>query len=701
MYSKEEEKKFTAQSKTYLTTEIKASDYNDLIACLHFHEWRYYVKNDALISDYDFDQLINKLKSIEDSGQIEIRKDSPSQRVSSDLSSDFPSVAHLVPMLSLGNSYSSEDLQDFDEQIKRLLLIEAEKDLEYFVEPKFDGGSVSIIYENDLLIRAATRGNGVEGNEITNNIRSLSSVPLRAEFSKYGLQKVELRGEAIIRKDNFDKMNLVREEQGLTLFANPRNTAAGGLRTKNPKETRDRQIEVFIFQIGYAEMKEGKNGLLEIESQKNAISLLSSLGFKVPLEIASLCNNINEAHQFVESWETRRDDYSYEIDGMVIKLNDFELQDKAGFTQHHPRWAMAYKFGAKQAVTRLNAVEYQIGRTGAITPVAKVEPVPLAGVTISSISLHNEDFILQKDLRIGDHVLIERAGDVIPYVVKSLAEKRKGSEEPIKFPERCPDCNTDLVKEENEAAWRCPNNLCESQQIQRIIFHVSKDAMDIDGFGKSYVEKFYDLGWLKDISDVYNLDYRAIAELEGFGQKSASKLEASINKAKENSVQKVLHGLGIHHLGKKASKLIAEKLNSVFDLTSWQEDQYTEIKDIGPKVAKNVAAFFQVEENLEMLKRMETYGVNMLQKEEDKPIQFSLDAPFAGKTILFTGTFQQMGRKVAQEMAERNGAKNISAVSKNLDVLVVGEKAGSKLKKALALGTVEILTEQEFLDRVS
>ena len=353
---------------------------------------------------------------------------------------------------------------------------------------------------------------------------------------------------------------------------------------------------------------------------------------------------------------------------------------------------------------RLLAVEYQVGKIGSITPVAKIQPIALAGVTVSSISLHNEDFIKGKDIRLGDTVLVERAGDVIPYIVKSMEELRDGSESIIEFPEFCP-VNTEstpvaLVKEEGESAWRCPHCICGKQDLQRMIFHVSKDAMDIDGFGKSYVERFYDMGWLNDMADIYNLDYDKIANLEGFGVKSAEKLRTSIEKARKNPIHKLLHSLSIHHLGKKASKLIAEQISHVLDLQHWSREKFLDIKDIGPVVADNVIEYFNDEANIAMLHRMEGYGVNLAQTDDDKPLEVAADGIFSGKTILFTGTLTSMGRKQAEELAAKHGAKNISAVSSNLNILVVGEKAGSKLTKAKSLGTVEIMTEQEFVDAI-
>jgi DNA ligase (NAD+) len=389
---------------------------------------------------------------------------------------------------------------------------------------------------------------------------------------------------------------------------------------------------------------------------------------------------------------------------MVVKVNSRELQERTGATSHHPRWAIAYKFAAKQATSRLLKVEYQVGKIGTITPVAKVEPVALAGVTISSISLHNEDFINEKDLHLGDTVLIERAGDVIPYIVKAMPELRDGSETPIEFPGHCPINDTGvpvaLERTEGEAAWRCPNCVCGAQDLQRIIFHVSKPAMDIDGFGKQIVERFYELGWIRTMADVYRLDYEKIATLEGFGEKSAENLRQAIDKAKQNPIHRLLHGLSIHHLGKKVSKLLAAEIDHVLDLQDWTEEDYTHIKDVGPKVAHNVMAYFSVPRNIEILREMEELGVNLQQTEDDKPKAAVSEGPFVGKTILFTGTLQTMSRKEAQQKAEAAGAKNISAVSGNLNILVVGEKAGSKLKKAQALGSVEIMTEAEFLERV-
>lgn len=706
MYTSKQEKQYFDICKNWLSSPATTLEIGALRDALRYHEWKYYVMNSPTLADYEYDQLYKQLETIEASNPNLITTDSPTQRVANDLSGDLEPVAHVVPMLSLSNSYNAEDLESFDKSIKRYLNIPEEQELEYSVEPKFDGGSIAVLYEDDFLIRAATRGNGTMGEEMTANARTMPSIPLKAPLAKLGIYKAEMRGEALIRKDNFAKINKEREATGLALFANPRNAATGGLRTKDPNETRNRGLEAFIFQLAYAVDKDGNDKLQELSTHYESIELMGQLGFKIPTGQMKKCSNIKEVAEYCEAWEAKREGYEYEVDGLVVKVNDLKLQERSGSTQHHPRWAIAFKFKAKQATSILSDIEYQVGKIGSITPVAKIEPVHLAGVTVSSISLHNEDFIKTKDIRIGDTVLVERAGDVIPYIVKSMEELRDGSQVPVEYPKVCP-INTDtenpvtLIKEEGVSAWRCPKCTCGAQDLQRMIFHVSKNAMDIDGFGKSYVENFHAHGWLKDISDVYNLDYEAIQSLEGFGSRSAEKLERAINKAKNNPIHRLLHSLSIHHLGKKASKLIAAEIDHVLDLQNWDEEKYTSIKDIGPVVAINVSAYFADEDNIAMLLRIEERGVNMKQTEKDRPIEVSEDAALSGKTILFTGSLQKMGRKEAQKLAEQHGAKNISAVSSNLNILVAGEKAGSKLKKAQALGTVEIMTEDEFLAMIS
>ncbi|MBL7791413.1 MAG: NAD-dependent DNA ligase LigA [Saprospiraceae bacterium] len=710
MYTQDEQRALFERSKQFLQTGIEAGksqqhQLDDLRQLIIYHEYRYYILNDPVVSDFEYDQLYKLLERLEEEHPDWVTPDSPTQRVSADLTEDFQSVPHLTPMLSLANSYNADDLFEFDAQIKRFINADPDMDIAYVVEPKFDGGSIALVYENDKLTRAATRGNGVMGEDITANARVIRSIPLQAAFSRQGIYRVEVRGEVLIRKDNFKKMNEQRLAEGLPLFANPRNTAAGGLRIKDPKEVSRRGLEAFIYTLGYAVNEAGEDRLGRFETHAESLDMLGALGFKVPGPERKVCPNIREVVDFCLHWQGKREEYPYEIDGMVVKVNDRQLQERTGFTSHHPRWAIAFKFQAKQATTKLLNVEYQVGKIGSITPVAKLEPVPLAGVTISSVSLHNEDFITSRDLRLGDTVLVERAGDVIPYIVKALPELRQGDEKPIVFPKYCPVNDTatpvELVREPGEAAWRCPDCVCGAQDLERMIFHVSKDAMDIEGLGESIIRRFYELGWLRNIADVYRLDYDRIAQLEGFGEKSARNLRESVDKARQNPLHRLLHSLSIHHVGKKVSKLIAAEINHLLDLRNWTVDDYLHIKDIGPVVAENLSAFFHNARNVEMLETLETLGVNLRQTDEDRPKAADASAPLHGKTILFTGSLQKMSRKEAQEKAEAAGAKNLSAVSSKLDILVVGEDAGSKLKKARELGTVQILTEQEFLELVS
>lgn len=710
MYSIEEQRRINDVSKRLLASNTEGANateaatmVTDLSQVLRYHEWRYYIMDDPQISDYEYDMLYKKLESLEDRFPELQSKDSPTMRVGDDRVSDSPTVPHLTPMLSLENSYNAEDLNDFDEQVKKWADLEAEIDIEYVVEPKFDGGTIALVYENDALLRAATRGNGTMGEEMTHNAKVMRSIPLKAAFSQAGIRKIELRGEALIRKDIFEKVNKQREADGQTLFANPRNAATGGLRTKEPKDVKARGIEAFVYQLGYAENTEG--GLIsnKFKTHHDSIEYLGTLGFKIPSAATKVCKNIAEVIAFCAEWQEKRDTYEYEIDGMVVKVNDLELQSRCGYTSHHPRWAIAFKFKAKQATTKLLNVEYQVGKVGSITPVAKLQPVHLAGVTVSSVSLHNEDFISAKDIRIGDTVLVERAGDVIPYIVKPMEELRDGTEQVIRYPEFCPINKVEkvaLIREEGESAWRCPNCTCGAQDYQRFVYHASKDAMDIEGLSKATIERFQAEGWLKTIADFYRLDYDKISKLEGFGKRSAENLQKAIEKAKKNPIQRLLNSLAVHHLGRKASKLLAAEVENVFDFTNFDLARLTSIKEIGPVLAQNVVDYFQDEKNIAVLKDMENLGVNMTATDEDRKLAQNTEGVLFGKTILFTGTLMQFPREQAEKAAAAAGATIASSVSKNLSILVVGEKAGSKLKKAQDLKVVQILSEQEFLDLI-
>ena len=697
MYSLEKQSNLLTSTKKILKSENITKDYiEELKEIIKYHEWNYYVNDNPLISDREYDILFSKLIEIETDYPELLSNDSPSQRVGSDVVNKDDNITHLVPMLSLENSYNENDLIEFDKRIKKLT--EAET-IEYVIEPKLDGGSIAIVYENDILIRAATRGDGQKGEEITQNIKTIRSIPIHAKFSKYGIYRVELRGEAVIKKSDFIKINKDRLEKSETLFANPRNAATGGIRTKDPKSTKERKINAFIYQMAVAEDKNGESVLSKFNNHQQSIEILETLGFKIPKTISKVASNINEVIDHCFTWSIQRDSYDYEIDGLVIKVNDKRLQDLCGYTSHHPRWAIAYKFAAKQATTTLIDVEFQIGKIGSISPVAKLEPVELAGVTISSVSLHNEEFIQQRDLRIGDKVLVERAGDVIPYIVKAFPEYRNGHETKITFPKYCPNKHekpVELIKFENESAWRCPICKDDVNSFQRILFFTSKSGMDIEGFGKAYVEKFYDSGWLKNFADVYQLPYDKIKNLDGFGDKSIENLIKSIEKSKERPLAQLIQSLSIHHVGKKIASIVANKVKHILELKDLTLEELESTDEIGPIVAKNIHSFFSNEENIALIKNLEKLGLNM--KNEVLAIEYQIDHPLYLKTILFTGTLSDLGRNQAEEIAKEKGAVIASSVSKNLHFLVAGEKAGSKLEKAKKLGSVKIISEKEFLE---
>ncbi|HJS54982.1 MAG TPA: NAD-dependent DNA ligase LigA, partial [Chitinophagaceae bacterium] len=670
MYSKEQTKKLQADTITLSKKkDVGVKDIESLRNILRFHEHRYYILNDPLISDFEYDQLYKALEKIEAENPKLITSDSPTQRVAKGLTKDFPTVQHLVPMLSLSNSYNNDDLIDFDRKARE---ITKESKIEYCVEPKFDGASISLIYENDLLARGATRGDGVEGDEITTNIRQIKSIPLSAKFSEYGLQQVEIRGEVLINKNNFKKYNEQMMEQGLPPLANPRNAAAGTLRIKDPKEVAKRSLEAFVYNISDFTILPGKKAAKELDSHSGSLEMLWELGFRSPEKEKKVFKGIELVIKYCNEFEVMRDELPYEIDGMVIKVNDVELQDKLGMTSHHPRWAIACKFKARQASGKLLGVEFQIGRTGAVTPVAKLEPVAIGGVTVSSISIHNEDYIKEKDLRIGDAVLIERAGDVIPQIVKSLPEVRTGKEKKIVFPTQCPVCKSKLFKEEGEAVWRCVNIECPAQVVERIIHFTSKDAMDIRGFGDAIVRKFYSLGFLKDVPGIYELNYKKISELEGFGEKSIDNLQKAISNSKNQPLHRLIYALGIRFVGETTAKTLAHSVNHLLDFRDYSLEDLQNLEDIGPKVGGSIYHFFRNKDNIKMIQQLEKLGLKL--RNEKKEI--SNGGNLTGQTFLFTGTLPTLKRSDAEEIVEENGGQILSGVSSKLNYLVVGDDAG-------------------------
>lgn len=701
MYTAEQEQQYRTLSNNFLDKKVPDAQeeadqvINDLRDVLRYHDWRYYVKAEPVVSDFEYDTLFKLLKNIEEAYPALLTPDSPTQRVALGLTEDFKPVEHNVPMLSLDNSYNAEDLQEFHNRLVKI--IEGEG-IEYTVEPKFDGSSIALVYEDDKLVRAATRGDGVMGEEITNNAKALRSIPLSAPFSKFGIQKIEVRGEVVIRNQVFHELNEKREEAGLKTFQNARNTAAGALRMKDPKEVASRGLEAMLYQIGYAVDADGNNLLgNKLNSHLENIRLLGELGFQIPKEETQRFKTIQEVSDFVQQWEAKRDDYPIEIDGMVIKLDDIDKQRQTGSTAHHPRWAIAFKFKAKQAKSKLEHVEYQVGRTGAVTPVAKITPVPLAGVTISSISLHNEDFIKEKDIRLGDTVLVERAGDVIPYITGVVLAERDGSEWEIDFPRQCPSCQSELVKPEGEAVWRCVNLECPAQQEERIIHFVSKGAMDIEGLGKDIVKRFMNEGIISQVTDIYQLDYDRILALEGWKEKSVENLRSGVEASKQQPTWRLLVALGIRHVGSATAKVLAKKFPVLLDIKDSTLEELMELEDIGPKVAESIHEFFQNEANQQTIQELESLGVKVAQSAEEMA---PTNDVLGGQTFLFTGSLERFTRDEAKELVEQHGGKLISSVSKKLNYLVAGPGAGSKLTKAQAIDTINIIDEDEFLTMI-
>lgn len=679
------------------SNELSKTDIQDIRDVINYCDKAYYVESRQPITDYQYDMLYKALKKMEEEHPELITPDSPTHRIAYGISEEFETVAHLTPMLSLDNSYNADDLKDFARKASEKSEVDPDH-IEFAVEPKFDGAGISLTYENDHLVRALTRGNGTEGEDITNNAKVIKTVPLSIPMAKYGIHRLEVRGEVMISKVYFEYFNEKREDEGLDRLANTRNAASGSLRMKESEEVAKRGLEAFMYHVSLIQDKDGNDLSLEVlKTQSNTTQLLFDLGFRSPFKEMKACKTIEEVAQYCDEWEEKRDTYGYEIDGMVIKVDQIDLYEKMGYTAHHPRWAIAYKFKAKQEQTKLLDVEWQVGRTGTITPVAKLEPVGIAGVTVSSVSMFNEDFIKDKNIRLGDIVKVERAGDVIPYIVGPVTNKRTGEETVIEFPKHCPACESELYQEEGEAAWRCISPDCPPQLIERLKHFVSKNALDIVGMGASIVERFHELNFLNSLTDIYKLPLDRIRGLEGFGNKSVDKLEAGIEASKTQTLYRILFGIGIRHVGETTAKNLVKKVDHLKDFANWTHEELEGLEDIGPKVADSIYQFFHDEHSIALIDELESLGVVLSHDRSS----YSKSNVLEGKTFLFTGTLQKMGRKEAQAIVEENEGKNISSVSKNLDYLVIGEKAGSKLKKAQAIESITIITEDEFLEMVN
>ena len=692
MYNKEEIQTLQQITQSWMQGDharnADPSNVEELRSILRFHEHRYYIENNPLISDYEYDMLYKKLEKFEKEHPSSVTADSPTQRVGVGLIKDFPKTRHLVPMLSLENSYNDEDLLDWDRKVREL---SGKESLSYSVEPKFDGASISLFYENDQLVRGVTRGDGETGDDITPNIRQIKSIPLSAAFHQKHIHQIEIRGEILMNKENFKKYNEGLMEEGLPPLANPRNAAAGSLRIKDPAVVRKRNLEGFLYHVSYLNYDD-KNVLDAATSHSGMLELLWDLGFRSPKKEMQVVNGIDEVIKTVHSFEEKRDDLAYEIDGMVIKVNDLDLQEQLGMTSHHPRWAIAFKFKARQATSKLLEVQFQVGRTGAVTPVAKIQPVSVGGVTVSSISIHNEDYIREKDLQLGDSILIERSGDVIPQIVQSLPDLRNGTELPIVFPRNCPVCQSELQKPEEEAVWRCMNINCTAQVVERIIHFVSKDAMDIRSLGEANVRKFYELGLLHNIPEIYTMDIGQLKGTEGFGEKSLSNLKSAIEQSKQQPLHRLIYALGIRYVGETTAKTLAQKVHDLFQFEKMSVEELMQLEDVGVKVAASIHDFFKNEDNQKMLKALEEAGLQT----KSAAVEM-IDGKLNQQTFLFTGTLSQLKRSEAEAMVEQRGGKILGGVSSKLNYLVAGEEAGSKLEKARKIPSIKILSEQEFL----
>jgi DNA ligase (NAD+) len=641
---------------------------------INHHNYQYYVENNPEISDYEFDQLLKKLEAIETDFPDLITSDSPTQRVGGEPLSEFHTVEHKVPMLSLANTYNEQELIDFDERVQKHV-----DKVEYVVEPKIDGAGVALYYENGSFVRGATRGDGKKGDDITQNLKTIYTIPLRLQSNT--LSTVEVRGEVFMTKSGFKKYNKEQVKQDKQPFANPRNAAAGSLRQLDPNIVAQRPLDVFIYLISYTETP--------FETHEQALNMLKEVGFKTN-PLSKKVANIKEAISYCEELERIRDTLDYDIDGAVLKVNSIKKQKILGSTSKNPRWAISYKFAAQQATTTLKDIDVQVGRTGVLTPVAILEPVDVGGVSVSRATLHNFDELKRKDIRIHDTVLVERSGDVIPQVVKSITEKRKGNEQKKSIPETCPICDTPVTMKEGEVAIRCPNTMCPARLKWRVKYYASRDAMDIDHLGESTIDKLLEKDLIENIADLYELTTEDVLHLEGFKEKSAENLIDSIQKSKDQDLSRLIYGLGIRHVGKFAAQLLASKYPSIDELSMATEDELKEINGLGEKSAEAIATFFTSEENIDLINRLKAYGVNT-EKKQPQTAQ-SLN----GKKFVFTGSLEGLTRSEAGDIVKEQGGMVTSSVSKNVDYVVTGKNPGSKYEKAKKQG-IPILKEEEFL----
>jgi DNA ligase (NAD+) len=667
----------------YMDLNAAEQKVNELRDLLNQYGHEYYVLDKPTVPDAEYDGLMRELMDLEEKFPELKSADSPTERVGGTVLDMFEKVVHDIPLLSLGNAFNEQDLRDFDRRVRQVV----GEDYSYVCELKIDGLAVSLRYENGLFVQGSTRGDGTIGEDITSNLRTIKSLPLRLRENV----SIEVRGEAFMPKRSFEALNKVKEERGEEPFANPRNAAAGSLRQLDPKIAATRNLDVFLYGIGDI----GESGVV---SHSEGLDFLDHLGFKTNKERRK-CTDIDAVLEFVNSWVERRPNLPYEIDGIVIKVDSLAHQSELGTTAKSPRWAIAFKFPAEEVVTTLLAIELNVGRTGVVTPTAVLAPVKVAGSTVQRASLHNEDLIREKDIKIGDKVVVKKAGDIIPEVVNVIAEQRTGEEVDFQMPTHCPDCESELVRLEGEVALRCINPKCPAQIREGLIHFVSRDAMNIEGLGEKVIGQLFSEKLIVDVADIYKLTSEQLLGLERMGEKSVSNLINAIEASKSNSLEKLLFGLGIRHVGAKAAKTLAQAYGTMDMLAAATEEEFKAINEIGEKMADSIAAFFKKEEVQELLKELVTAGVNM---EYKGPMPVSVDQSdsfFAGKTVVLTGKLERLSRNEAKERIESLGGNVAGSVSKKTDLVIAGEDAGSKLTKAEQLG-IEVWDEEKLLEEL-
>lgn len=647
---------------------------------LNQYSYEYYVQDNPSVPDSEYDKLLHELIEIEEKYPEFKSTDSPTVRVGGEAQSSFEKVNHDTPMLSLGNAFNEEDLRKFDQRIRDSI-----GQVEYMCELKIDGLAVSLKYENGRFVQGLTRGDGTTGEDITENLRTIHAIPLKIKEPL----NFEVRGEAYMPRRSFIHLNNEKEQNGEQPFANPRNAAAGSLRQLDSKLAAKRKLSVFLYSV---------NDLTEFNAttQSEALEELDQLGFKTNQERERV-SDIEGVLNYIEKWTSKRESLSYDIDGIVIKVNDLSQQEEMGYTQKSPRWAIAYKFPAEEVITKLLDIELSIGRTGVVTPTAILEPVKVAGTTVSRASLHNEDLIHERDIRIGDSVVIKKAGDIIPEVVKSILDRRPNESEIYHMPTHCPSCGHELVRIEGEVALRCINPKCQAQLIEGLIHFVSRQAMNIDGLGTKIIHQLYENQLIKDVADIFYLKEEDLLPLERMGKKKVDNLLLAIEKSKEQSLEHLLFGLGIRHLGVKASQVLAERYETMDQLFKVTESELIEIQDIGDKLAQSVVTYLENSDIRSLIEKLSNKNVNMSYK-GIKTTEIEGHPDFSGKTIVLTGKLEQMTRNETSEWLKMQGAKVTNSVTKSTDIVIAGEDAGSKLAKAEKYGT-EIWTEAAFIEK--